>query len=204
MNLNLNSASETIQHITGSCKAIVQTDYKHRHDQVASIVHQKLALKYSLIPTPSVPYYKYSPETILENTSHKLYFDRAILTDRTVHYNRPDITLIDKTNKTGYLIDIAVPNSHNIQTTKAEKLNKYIELKDEITRMWNLRKVTIVPIVLSTTGIIPNNLHNSLKELNLPKYTYITLQKAVILNTCRITRKFLQLNPTHHSHTNTL
>ncbi|CAB3245221.1 unnamed protein product [Arctia plantaginis] len=43
------SSSETIQHITGSCKSIVQTDYKHRHDQVAAIIHQNLAHKYSFI-----------------------------------------------------------------------------------------------------------------------------------------------------------
>ncbi|KAL4708559.1 hypothetical protein ACJJTC_014167 [Scirpophaga incertulas] len=37
--------SETIQHITGACQSLVQSDYKHRHDQVAAIIHQQLALK---------------------------------------------------------------------------------------------------------------------------------------------------------------
>lgn len=188
-----NSSSETIQHITGACRAIVQTDYKHRHDQVANIIHQELALKYNLIPSSSkTAYYKYTPETILENTTHKLYFDRAILTDKTIHYNRPDITIVDKINKTAHLIDIAIPNSHNLQSTINEKLTKYIDLKDEISRMWRLQKVTIVPIVLSTTGIIPNTLKQSLDTLHLPKYTILNIQKAAILNTCRIVRKFLQ------------
>ncbi|CAH2106131.1 unnamed protein product [Euphydryas editha] len=185
-----NSCPETIQHITGACKAIVQTELKHRHDQIANIIHQKLAQQQKLIKDIQ-PYYKYSPETVLENSTTKLYFDRAILTDRTVHYNRPDITFIDKTNKTGYLIDIAIPNTHNLQNTIAEKLSKYTELKDEITRLWKLQKVTIVPIVLSTTGVIPKQLHQSIKTLNLPPNIYILIQKAVILNTCRIVRKFL-------------
>ncbi|CAG4968893.1 unnamed protein product [Colias eurytheme] len=186
------NSTETIQHITGACSAIVQTDYKHRHDQIANIIHQKLAIKHKLIDKTPVPYYKYIPETILENCNHKLYFDRAILTDRTVHYNRPDITMIDKVNKAAYLIDIAIPNTHNIQSTISHKINKYLELKDEITRMWNLRKVSIIPIVISTTGIVPTQLHQAVKSLDLPKSLFILLQKAVILNTCRITRKFLQ------------
>jgi hypothetical protein len=49
----------------------------------------------------------------------------------------------------------------------------------------------IIPPVLSTTGIIPNKLHESLKLLNLFPALYIQMQKAVILNTCDIVRKFL-------------
>jgi hypothetical protein len=196
------SSTETIQHITGACKSIVQTDYKHRHDQVAYIIHQKIAQSYKLIADKLVPYYKYSPETILEDTNVRLYFDRAILTDRTIHYNRPGITLLDRLNSKAFIIDIAIPNSHNFQTTIAEKISKYTELKEEITRMWKLKSVAIVPIVLSTTGIIPKQLHQSLKTLSLAPYIYEILQKAVILNTCRIVRKFLQL-PTDTEQINT-
>lgn len=186
--------SETIQHITGACTTLTQTDYTHRHNQVANIIHQKLALKYALIQDTNTPYYKYNPQTILENTTHKLYYDRAILTDKTIHYNRPDITVQDKVNKITYLIDIAVPNTHNIQKTITEKISKYAELKDEVSRIWRQEKVYIVPIVLSTTGVIPNHLLHSLKLLDLKETLYITLQKAAILNTCRIVRKFLQID----------
>lgn len=185
-----NTASETIQHITGACKSLVQTDYKHRHDQVAAIIHQQLAHKFKLIED-MIPYYKYKPETILENRNHKIYWDRTIITDKTIHYNRPDITLHDKTNKTVYLIDIAIPNSHNIQTTISEKLSKYQDLAIEIKTQWKAQIVHIVPIVLSTTGIIPKSLKQSLDTLHMPSYTVHMLQKATILNTCRITRKFL-------------
>ncbi|XP_063891152.1 uncharacterized protein LOC110374959 [Helicoverpa armigera] len=193
---------ETIQHITGACTTLTQTDYTHRHNQVANIIHQKLALKHKLIQDTNTPYYKYTPQTILENTTHKLYYDRAILTDRTIHYNRPDITLQDKINKITYLIDIAVPNTHNLQKTIGEKISKYADLKDEVTRIWRQDKVYVIPIVLSTTGVIPNHLHHSLKLIDLKDSTYILLQKAAILNTCRIVRKFMQLDehgitPTH-------
>ncbi|XP_052748596.1 uncharacterized protein LOC128200170 [Galleria mellonella] len=185
---------ETIQHITGACVSLTQTDYTHRHNQIVNIIHQTLAQKHKLIEDTNTPYYKYTPQTVLENLTCKVYYDRAILTDRTIHYNRPDITLQDKINKITYLIDIAIPNTHNLQKTIAEKINKYAELKDEITRIWKQEKVYIVPIVLSSTGVIPNHLHHSLKQIGLRKNLYISLQKAVILNTCRIVRKFLDID----------
>jgi hypothetical protein len=58
--------SETIQHSTGTCPQLVSTAYKQRHDQVCKIIHQKLAYKYGLL-NKTMPYYKYIPNTILEN-----------------------------------------------------------------------------------------------------------------------------------------
>jgi hypothetical protein len=87
--------SETIQHITGACSQLVSTAYKQRHDQVCKIIHQKLAYKYGLL-NKTMPYYKYIPNTILENETIKLYWDRSLITDKTIHNNRPDKTLVDK------------------------------------------------------------------------------------------------------------
>jgi len=38
--------SETIQHITGACSCLAQTDYLCRHNEVANTVHQCLEKKY--------------------------------------------------------------------------------------------------------------------------------------------------------------
>jgi hypothetical protein len=60
------------------------------------------------------PHYSYTPESCLENDSYKLYFDRTILTDIHIKHNRPHIIILNKQQKQAYLLDIAVPNSHNI------------------------------------------------------------------------------------------
>jgi hypothetical protein len=65
------------------------------------------------------------------------------------------------------------------------------DLKDELIRIWQLKTAYIIPLVLSTMGVIPNKLHESLKLLNLHPDLYILIQKAVILNTCSTLRKFL-------------
>ena len=39
---------ETIDHLVSSCSKIAQTDYKERHDKVASMLHWNLCRKYNL------------------------------------------------------------------------------------------------------------------------------------------------------------
>ena len=188
-----NAQSETIEHIISGCKMLAQIDYKHRHDQVAKILHQRIGKKYELIEELS-PYYEYTPQTILESKTHKIYWDRTIITDKTIKHNRPDITLIDKINKSTTLIDIAVPNTHNLKDTYTEKIRKYTDLSIEIKKQWQMNTVKIVPIIISATGIIPKSLIQNLEAIGIEQKTYIEMQKATILNTCNITRRFLHTN----------
>lgn len=104
---------------------------------------------------------------------------------------KPDKTIHDKDNNVVYIVDVAIPNTHNIQSIINEKLSKYTDLAIEIKKQWKAHTIHIIPIVLSSTGIVPKNLHKHLDMLQIPTYTIDLLQKAVILNTCRIVRKFL-------------
>jgi len=54
-----------------------------------------------------------------------------------------------------------------------------------------INKTFIISLVLHTMHIIQHKLHKSMKLFNLCSALYILMQKAVILNTCRIVRKFL-------------
>ena len=87
--------SETIQHITAACQHLAPTAYVKRHDGLAKIIHQKVAEAAELIDDKS-PHYKYTPFNVLENENFKLYWNRRILTDKTIPFNRPDITLMYK------------------------------------------------------------------------------------------------------------
>jgi hypothetical protein len=71
-----------------------------------------LAVKFNLLKDTQ-PHYIYKPESCLENENYKLYFDRTVLTDIHIQHNRPDIIILNKQQKQAYLLDIAVPNSHN-------------------------------------------------------------------------------------------
>jgi len=88
------------------------------------------------------------------------------------------------------LIDIAVSNTHNIPKTITDKQIKYQELTNEICAMWKQNTAQVIPLVISSTAVIPKSLSQSLKRLNLHPNTYIQMQKSVILGTCSIVRKF--------------
>jgi hypothetical protein len=90
----------------------------------------------------------------LENDNYKLYFDRTVSTDIHIKHNRPDIIILNKQQKQAYLLDIAVPNSHNITKTYNTKINKYLELSVAMRNFWSLEKISILPLIISATGIV--------------------------------------------------
>jgi hypothetical protein len=188
-----NREAETIQHVITSCPILASTDYKNRHGQVAKIKHIELAKIRDLLHT-SPPYCIYSSDPYMENDSAKLYWDKQIISDKTLEFNKPDIVLIDRKANEGVMIDIAVPDSQNIQKTISTKITKYQPLRIELKRMWKLAEVTVVPVVLSATVAIPKTLKRNLKILSIKGNTLPFLQKAVLLQTVHITRKFLNLD----------
>jgi hypothetical protein len=111
-----------------------------------------LAVKFNLLKNTQ-PHYSYKPESCLENDNYKLYFDGTVLIDIT-YINRPDIIILNKQQKQAYLLDIAVPNSHNITPTYNTKINKYLELSVAMRNLWCLEKISILPLIISATGIV--------------------------------------------------
>jgi hypothetical protein len=93
-----------------------------------------------------------------------------------------------------YFIDIAIPNNHNLHAKCAEKLANYSELSIEIKDQCKMDTAATIPVTLSTNGIIPKTLYKALNTLSLHPNTFIELQKATILNTCSIVRKFFNIS----------
>jgi len=182
--------SETIQHTTAACEKLAPTQYVKRHDGLAEIIHQKLGQAAELIGDKN-SYYKYTIANVLENENFKLYLNRSIRTHKITHFNRPDIIFMNKKTKNTILIDTAVTDTHNLAKTITDKQNKYQEMANEICAMWKQKAAQLIPIVISSTGVIPKSLSQSLTRLNLRPNTYIQLQKSVILGTCSIVRNVL-------------
>jgi hypothetical protein len=128
---------------------LAQSEYKKRHDIFAKIINMNLAVKLNLLKDTQ-PHYIYKPESCLENDNYKLYFDRTVLTD--------------------ILLDIAVPNSHNITQTYNTKINKYLELSVAMRNLWCLEKISILPFIISATGIVPQSLFKNLKNFGLREH----------------------------------
>jgi hypothetical protein len=111
----------------------------------------------------------YEPQSVSENSNYKLYYDRSVTTNQTIHYNRLDtrVVLLYQTIKEAHSIHVAIPNSHNLHSAITEKLQKYTGLKEGLTRIRQLKMAHIILSALSTADIMPNKLCGSLKLLNL-------------------------------------
>ena len=76
----------------------------------------------------------------------------SIVTDKTIFFNRPDITFMNKKTKNAISIDTAVPNTHNLLKTITDRQNKYRELTNEICAMWKQKAAQVIPILILSMG----------------------------------------------------
>ena len=65
-----------------------------------------------------------------------------------IESRRPDIVVVLKKEKECKIIDIAVPGNYRIFEKETEKIEKYDELKREIRKLWTMKKVEVIPIVV--------------------------------------------------------
>ena len=99
--------SETISHIVSGCPKLAQTEYKKRHDNVARAVHWDLSAKYGF--ERSERCYDYVPDSVLENENYRMLWDFSVRIDHEIEARRPDLLIIDKSEKNCQIIEVAIP-----------------------------------------------------------------------------------------------
>ena len=181
-------ADETVSHIVSECGKMAQSEYKGRHDKVATAVHWGLAKKHGL--EHSEQWYQQRAEKVSENDKIKLFWDFNVFTDRVIEARRPDIIVLNKETKECLIVDIAVPGDTRVNTKEDEKIEEYRELCRELERLWRVKR-KVVSVVVGALGTIPTRLTAHLKMLDI-NLSIETIQKSAILGTARILRKVLE------------
>ena len=74
---------------------------------------------------------------------------------------------------------------------EGEKIEKYQDLKREIGRLWVIRRLEVVPVVVGALGGVSNRLDEWLEKLGVTIKTGL-LQKTALFGTARILRKLLE------------
>jgi hypothetical protein len=120
----------------------------------------------------------------------KISITNYILIDIHIKHNRPDIIILNKQQKQAYLLDIT-----QIYNTK---INKYLELSVAMRNLWCLKKISILPLIISATGIVPQSLFKNIKVLDLGNTLVVEIQKGILLYSCHIVRKFLNIDTEHN------
>ena len=181
---------ETIDHVLSGCSKLAQGEYKARHDKVAAALHWNLCKKFGF--EHHHQWYNHHAEKVLENESVKLLWDFHIQTDHVVEHCRPDLLLVDKKKKEAIIIDVAVPGDSRIKIAEQRKIESYQDLKREIKKIWQLKSVTVIPIVIGAQGAVTPQFKTYLKNVHCP-FAVSTLQKTALLGSAHILRKVLDM-----------
>ena len=132
-------ADETVAHIVSERPKLAQKEYKKvRHDNVAKVIHWKLCKKWGFEKKEKC--YMHQLEKVLEPEDCKILWEFPIQTDKELEHNIPDITVIEKKNKSCQLIDPACPFDTRRGKKEEEKCTNYNDLKYEIARMWKMKR----------------------------------------------------------------
>jgi hypothetical protein len=58
--------------------------------------------------------------------------------------------------------------------------------------------IIIMPLIISGTGIVPQSIFKNLKILDLGNTLVVEIQKGILLYSCHIVRKFLNIDTEHN------
>ena len=180
---------ESVDHLIAECEKMAQKQYKQRHDNIARIVHLELCQKFGLIG--KMKWYNHKPEDVMENDRVKILWDFNIQTDHVIQHRRPDIVIVYKNERRCHIVDVAVPGDKRVEQKEQEKIEKYGDLRREIKKIWKLKYVGVIPIVVGALGIVSNNLKDWLEKMDL-KVDLEILQKAALLGTAKLLRNVLE------------
>ena len=84
-------------------------------------------------------WYNQQPSSCAENEEYKLLWDMMIQCDQHIQARKSDIVLLNKRIMEATIIDITIPSDKRVQE-KEEKIEKYLPLKDEMARLWDLKR----------------------------------------------------------------
>ena len=187
-------AVETVNHLLSGCpKLLAEGRYTSRHNNVCRVIHWRLCQKYGF--DAHEVSWKHTPEPFLENQRAKITYDQPIPTSRHISQGavRPDIVVMDKITKRGYIIDVCVPNDYGIGRQEREKVVKYQDLKNSIRDTYGVNPVDIIPVVIGATGVMKRNLKNYLQLLPC-SVTSLELQIEVVRETVSLMKRSLGCN----------
>ena len=116
-----------------------------------------------------------------------MLWDFMIQCDHYIECRKPDIIVIEKEEKQCTIINIATPGDNRVGIKEKEKIEKYDNLKWKIKKMWSMKKVEIVPVVIGALGAVSKNFEQYMERLGIQIKTE-HLQKTALLRTARILR----------------
>ena len=117
---------------------------------------------------------------MVESENSKILWGFTVQCDRKIEARRPDIVFIDRKEREVDIIDVAIPSDDRVKDKELEKVEKYQLLKDEITKVWHMGKVIVVPVVIGALGTVSVNFKKYMKQIGV-KGSLEVIQKTALL-----------------------
>lgn len=114
-------------------------------------IHRTLLLKFGLLNESDVVYSLCQPKSVLNKRIHYLYWERSVLSDRTIKPNLPDIIIVEEARSAAWLLDIDTQHSYRKGVNRAKKIWK---LALEIRQAWQQSETNVVSLIMSTTSVV--------------------------------------------------
>ena len=112
-----------------------------------------------------------------------------------VEARRSDNVVVDTVKKETIIIDVvAIPVDTRVCDKEREKIEKGSLLKCEIAKLWQMKKVTVISIIVGALGVIATKFEKYIESLGIEIRTE-HVQKSALLGTARIIRKVLVKYP---------
>ena len=100
--------------------------------------------------------------------------------------------MISKKERKEIIINIAVPADVRVGEKEIEKTEKYQDLKRETGRLWKLKMVEVVPVVIGAFGSVTKEYDKWIEKLEIIKNVGV-MKKTALLRTAKILRKVLEM-----------
>ena len=94
-----------------------------------------------------------------------------------------------KGSRKALIIDIASSGDRTVGEKKNEKMEKYQDLKREIMKLWSLRRVEVIPVVVGALGAVSKRIGQYLEQIGIDIRIRL-LQKTALLGTVECYKKF--------------
>lgn len=151
----------TANHILLSCNMTKRKQIE-KHDYLASFIYRELERIGGFDKSVEIMNYK-------TRDNVQLFWNKNILPISTGKYpKRPDCCLIE--DNRCIIIDVAIVMDQNLNKVFNNKITKYKTLIMEMRKIYKKRKYKIIPVIMSTNGLIHEESVKQLSicEINIP------------------------------------
>ncbi|ELP89043.1 hypothetical protein EIN_164630 [Entamoeba invadens IP1] len=149
----------SVDHILLSCKAHKKSQIE-RHDCIVEEMWRAIMIKYDQI-------YVGNEDIVELPEGGKAWKGKEMMFRIDGKYpKKPDITWKVGKEK-AYIIDITIVANKNLSLAFFGKIKKYMELREKLRKCWDINNIKIVPVVITTGGLINKYSVQKIKEMGL-------------------------------------